>query len=64
MVIVALVGLAVVGRMLGLDPAVPSTSTQAPTLTRTAVQPTETSTSRGVLVPDAVGKSLAEDGAS
>jgi hypothetical protein len=60
MVLVALVGLAVVGRMLGLDPAVPSTSTQAPTLTSTAVQPVETSTSRGVLVPDAVGKSLAE----
>ena len=59
-VIVALGVLAVSGRMLGLDSAVPSTSTQAPTLTSTAVEPVETSTSRGVLVPNAVGKSLAE----
>ena len=59
-ILVALGVLAVTGRMLGLDPAVPSTSTQAPTLTSTAVPPVETSASRGVLVPNAVGKSLAE----
>jgi len=59
-VIVALGALAGMGRILDLDPGVPSTSTQAPTLTSTAVQPVDTSTSRGVLVPNAVGKSLAE----
>jgi len=77
--IVALGVLAVTGRMLAPDPAVPPTSTQAPPLTAGLVEPSElttvsrmlvpepepepvleTATSRGVLVPDVVGKSLAE----
>ena len=74
--IVALGVLAVTGRMLVSDPAVPPTSTQAPPLTAGLVEhlePATTSrmlvpepepvlertTSRGVLVPNVVGKSLA-----
>ena len=59
-VVVASGLLAATGRILAIDSSVAPTTTQASPLTSGSVPPVETWTSRGVLVPNAVGKSLAE----
>lgn len=60
-VVVAVGVLAATGRILAIDSSVaPTTTTQASLLTSGSVPPVETSTTRGVLVPNAVGMSLAE----
>jgi beta-lactam-binding protein with PASTA domain len=59
-VVIAVGVLAATGRIVAIDSSVVPTSTQASSPTSASSPPVETSVSHGVLVPNAVGKSLAE----